>query len=58
MAKEAGATVVDYQRNSFTVMDPEPYLIACHPEYKEEFLALISDKREGDARDVCTEGEG
>ena len=28
-------------------MDPEPYLIACHPEYKEEFLALISDKKRG-----------
>lgn len=58
MAKEAGAAVVDYQGNPFTVMNPEPYLIACHPDYMEEFLALVSEGREGDAGDVCTEGEG
>lgn len=58
MAKEAGAAVVDYQGNPFTVMNPEPYLIACHPDHMEEFLALVSEGREGDAEDVCTEGEG
>lgn len=41
MAKEAGAAVIDFQGRDFEGMDSEPYIIACHPEHKQSFLAWV-----------------
>lgn len=42
MAKEAGAMVMDFSGDPFEGMNPEPYIIACHPKYKDEFLSLVN----------------
>jgi len=41
LALEAGAQVFDFEGNPFDRMNPEPYLIACHPEQRETFLAIV-----------------
>ena len=41
MVKEAGGIVVDFEGNPFTGMNEEPYLIACHPDHKDDLIQLI-----------------
>ncbi|MFC4546507.1 inositol monophosphatase family protein [Paenactinomyces guangxiensis] len=41
VAREAGAITVDYNGNPFVGMKKEPYILACHPDRKEEFLRLV-----------------
>ncbi|MFX3633639.1 MAG: inositol monophosphatase [Candidatus Pristimantibacillus sp.] len=43
MVREAGGVVVDFQGNDFNEMCEEPYLIACHPDYKTYFLNLVNE---------------
>ena len=43
MVKEAGGIVTDFAGNSFNEMCDEPYLIACHPEYKDYFLKMVQE---------------
>jgi myo-inositol-1(or 4)-monophosphatase len=43
MVKEAGGIVMDFAGNSFNEMCEEPYLIACHPEYKDYFLNVVQE---------------
>jgi myo-inositol-1(or 4)-monophosphatase len=43
MVLEAGGTVIDYEGNPFKGMIDEPYLIACHPDYKDQFLAVVKE---------------
>ena len=43
MVKGAGGIVVDFQGNDFTGMNKEPYLIACHPENKNNLLNMVSE---------------
>lgn len=43
MVKEAGGIVVDFDGNVFEGMSDEPYLIACHPEYKDHFLKVVKE---------------
>lgn len=41
VAKEAGAVIVDFNGADFQGMNPEPYIIACHPEHKHFFIELV-----------------
>ncbi|MFD0618213.1 inositol monophosphatase family protein [Paenibacillus sp. GCM10027629] len=41
IAKEAGASIVDFNGGDFEGMNPEPYIIACHPEHKHSFINLV-----------------
>ncbi|AZN40980.1 inositol monophosphatase family protein [Paenibacillus albus] len=41
MVKEAGGVVVDFDGNPFTGMKNEPYIIACHPDHKEQLLEVV-----------------
>ncbi len=41
VAKEAGAAIVDFDGADFVGMHAEPYIIACHPEYKPFFIDLV-----------------
>ncbi|SEO93666.1 inositol monophosphatase family protein [Paenibacillus sp. OV219] len=41
MVKEAGGVIVDFDGNSFTGMKDEPYLIACHPDHKDQLLEVV-----------------
>lgn len=41
MVKEAGGIVVDFEGNPFTGMKEEPYLIACHPDHKNDLLKVV-----------------
>lgn len=41
MVKEAGGIVIDFEGNTFTGMNAEPYLIACHEEHKEKLLTIV-----------------
>ncbi|CAM3780328.1 inositol monophosphatase family protein [Marinicrinis lubricantis] len=41
MVKEAGGLVMDFQGNEVDGMIEEPYLIACHPEHKDDFLDVV-----------------
>lgn len=43
MVKEAGGIVVDFDGNPFTGMKEEPYVIACHPDNKEELLHIVRE---------------
>ena len=43
MVKEAGGIVIDFDGNPFTGMKEEPYLIACHPDNKEELLQIVRE---------------
>ncbi|MGD7044751.1 inositol monophosphatase family protein [Jeotgalibacillus proteolyticus] len=43
MVKEAGGIVIDFDGNEFKGMSSEPYLIACHPDQKEDFLQLVQE---------------
>jgi len=43
MVKEAGGIVVDFEGNPFTEMNEQPYLIACHPDYKDEFIRIVKE---------------
>lgn len=43
LAQEAGARVVDFKGNEFVTMNPEPYLVACHPDDEERFLQLARE---------------
>lgn len=43
MVKEAGGIVIDFDGNPFDRMNDEPYLIACHPEYKDYFLNVVNE---------------
>lgn len=43
MVKEAGGVVVDFSGNEFSGMSSEPYLIACHPEYKNHFVKMVKE---------------
>jgi myo-inositol-1(or 4)-monophosphatase len=43
MVKEAGGLVMDFDGNLFEGMDREPYLIACHPEHKDDFLEVVHE---------------
>lgn len=49
MVQEAGGVVIDFEGNLFAGMNEEPYLIACHPEHKEEFMRIV---REGLSRGI------
>ncbi|WP_256762142.1 inositol monophosphatase family protein [Cohnella sp. WQ 127256] len=41
MVKEAGGIVIDFEGNPFTGMNEEPYIIACHPDHKEELINIV-----------------
>lgn len=43
MVIEAGGVVIDFEGNPFTGMNKEPYLIACHPQHKEDLLRMVKD---------------
>jgi len=43
MVKEAGGIVIDYEGRPFTEMNEEPYLIACHPDHKDQLLGIVRD---------------
>lgn len=43
MVKEAGGIVIDFDGNEFIGMNEEPYLIACHPDHKEELLRVVNE---------------
>jgi len=43
MVQEAGGIVVDFNGQPFTEMLDEPYLIACHPERKDDFLRIVRE---------------
>lgn len=43
MVKEAGGIVVDFEGNPFVGMNEEPYIIACHPDHKQELLRTVRD---------------
>jgi myo-inositol-1(or 4)-monophosphatase len=43
LVKEAGGVVMDFEGRSFYGMNPEPYLIACHPDLRETLLKLVRD---------------
>src|SRR5690606_34043433 len=43
MVKEAGGIVIDFEGNSFIGMNDEPYLIACHPDHKDDLLKVVSE---------------
>lgn len=43
MVREAGGIVIDYEGNIFTGMNTEPYLIACHPDHKEELMRIVRE---------------
>jgi myo-inositol-1(or 4)-monophosphatase len=43
MVQEAGGIVIDFAGNAFNEMCEEPYLIACHPEYKDYFMKLVQE---------------
>ncbi|CAG7617962.1 Fructose-1, 6-bisphosphatase/inositol-1-monophosphatase [Paenibacillus solanacearum] len=47
MAKEAGAAVVDFEGNPFEGMNPEPYIVACHPDRLEQMLEMVRTALEG-----------
>jgi len=49
MVQEAGGVVIDFEGNLFAGMNEEPYLIACHPDHKEELMRIV---REGLSRDI------
>jgi len=43
MAMEAGALVIGFDGQPFAGALSEPYLIACHPDLKDQFLRLVHD---------------
>ncbi|WP_454190933.1 inositol monophosphatase family protein [Paenibacillus sp. Marseille-Q7038] len=43
MVKEAGGIVIDFEGNPFSGMNEEPYIIACHPDHKQELLRIVRD---------------
>jgi myo-inositol-1(or 4)-monophosphatase len=43
MVKEAGGLVMDFEGKPFEGMNPEPYIIACHPDNREAFLQLVQE---------------
>lgn len=43
MVQEAGGVVIDFEGNVFTGMNEEPYLIACHPDHKEELMRIVRE---------------
>ncbi|TVX93811.1 inositol monophosphatase family protein [Paenibacillus agilis] len=43
MVKEAGGIVIDFEGNPFRGMNEEPYLIACHPDHKQELLKIVRE---------------
>lgn len=43
MVKEAGGIVIDFEGNPFTGMNKEPYLIACHPDHKQELIKIVRE---------------
>lgn len=43
MVKEAGGLVMDFEGHSFSGMCEEPYLIACHPNHKEDLLTIVRE---------------
>ena len=43
MVKEAGGIVVDFEGNPFHGMNDEPYLIACHPNHKDELVQVVHE---------------
>lgn len=43
MVKEAGGIVIDFDGNEFRGMNDEPYLIACHPDHKDDLLNVVRE---------------
>lgn len=43
MVQEAGGVVIDYDGNTFTGMQSQPYLIACHPMHKQYFINMVKE---------------
>ncbi|MCR8656418.1 inositol monophosphatase family protein [Paenibacillus endoradicis] len=43
MVKEAGGIVIDFEGNDFIGMNNEPYLIACHPDHKDDLLRVVNE---------------
>lgn len=43
MVKEAGGIVIDFDGNPFTGMNEEPYIIACHPNNKNELIKIVKE---------------
>jgi myo-inositol-1(or 4)-monophosphatase len=41
LVQEAGGIVTDFEGRPFEQIQQEPYLIACHPNRKDELLALV-----------------
>ncbi|SDT11766.1 myo-inositol-1(or 4)-monophosphatase [Paenibacillaceae bacterium GAS479] len=41
LAREAGAVVTDFSGEPFIGMNPEPYLIASHPDHIQELISLV-----------------
>lgn len=43
MVKEAGGIVIDFEGNPFNGMKKEPYIIACHPDHKQDLLDIVRE---------------
>jgi myo-inositol-1(or 4)-monophosphatase len=43
MVKEAGGIVIDFEGNPFSGMNEEPYIIACHPDHKQELIRIVRE---------------
>jgi len=43
MVKEAGGCVIDFNGHEFNGMVDEPYIIACHPQHKEQLLSIVKE---------------
>jgi len=43
MVKEAGGIVIDFDGNPFTGMNEEPFIIACHPDHKDELINIVKE---------------
>ncbi|WP_010274602.1 inositol monophosphatase family protein [Paenibacillus senegalensis] len=41
VAREAGAVIMDFDGNEFHGMSSEPYIIACAPEHRQQWLELV-----------------
>lgn len=46
MVIEAGGIVIDFNGNPFTGMSEEPYILACHPDHKDELIKVVKEGME------------
>lgn len=43
MVKEAGGSVTGFDGNPFHGMAKEPYIVACHPQHKDELIRMVQE---------------